>query len=64
MRRMQYGNAYYRAAGENETLWFRMVTQADDTISPNAAKRMEFNETELQEMLSEMAKSNTSFLAK
>ncbi len=64
MRRMQYGNAYYRAAGDNETLWYRMITHVDETISPNAAKRMEFNGTELQEILSEMAKKSTSFLVK
>ena len=64
MRRIQYGNATYRAVDDNDTLWTRISPHANETFSPNAASRMEFNATELQEMLSEMAKKNTSFLAK
>lgn len=64
MRRIQYGNATYRAVGDNDTLWTRISPHANETFSPDAASRMEFNATELQEMLSEMAKKNTSFLAK
>ena len=63
IRRMKYGNAFYRPDCGNDILWTRESTHVDRTISPLARQRMEFNDSELQEMLSELAKVRISFLA-
>ena len=63
-RKIIYGGATYRPLGDDDTLWIRMLTHKDETIAHEAPARKEFNDTELQGLLSEMAKKNTSFLIK
>ena len=64
VRKMFYGNAIYHSLANSDTLWLREGKPQEDEISPIAQLRMEFNDTELRDFLSEMAKKRTSFLAK
>ena len=64
VRRIEFANASYMPANEGANLWKKIIPHVVDYQYFAAAQKMEFNETELQEYFSELAKKDISILVK
>lgn len=63
-RKIKYGDISYRPSLENENIWVRATSRFNETNHTVAPDRIEFNRTELEKFMSEMAKKDASILGK
>ncbi len=64
IRRIQYGNTFYKPISEDSITWQQLVTNKFDHAYYSAAKNMNFRDSEFQSFFMEMTKRDTSFFVK